>query len=177
MDLKNYEIRPYNAQTDFDSLFKIWMENHLDFISSQSDEQSYREMLFDSFKYIDGSFQIFVAVFQNEIVGYQAALPMRNNPATWKEHALSSTYVAKAHQGSGIGYELLKMMFEHLPNSNIKLFFGQAKASNVAIIKIGEKLGFKKIGDIPSSNKIPVSDPLVIHVYNVPESENIANTN
>lgn len=169
--MKEYLIREYNSKTDREDLFNIWLENHLELVSSEINKEEYRNMFFDSLKYVNGSFQVFVAIYDNSIVGYQSALPMRNNPATWREHAISSTYVLKKHQGSGIGFNLLKRMFEHLPSSDIKLFFGQARADNQVIINIGEKLGFRKVGDIPEPIKDPSVAPMVLHVFNVPKSK------
>lgn len=164
-----YTIREYNSDTDRDDLFNVWLENHSELVDSDSNIEEYRNIFFDSLRHVNGSFQVFVAIYNNNVVGYQSALPMRNNPALWREHALSSTYVLRDHQGSGIGYELLKRMFSHLPNTDINLFFGQARADNHAIIKIGEKLGFRKVGDIPEPMKDPSIPPLVLHVYNVPK--------
>lgn len=167
--MKEYFIREYNPSVDQEDLFNIWLENHSHLVNSISVKQEYQNIFYDSLKYVDDNFQVFVAIHNHKIVGYQSALPMRNNPASWREHALSSTYVLKEHQGSGIGYELLKRMFSYLPKTEINLFFGQARADNLAIIKIGESLGFKKVGDIPEPNKDPKIAPLVLHVYNVPK--------
>lgn len=167
--MKDYLIREYNPKTDREDLFNVWLDNHLELVNTNSDKEEYKNIFFDSLKYVNGSFQVFVALHKSSIVGYQSALPMRNNPATWREHALSSTYVLKTHQRSGIGFDLLKRMFDHLPNSDIKLFFGQARSDNQTIIKIGEKLGFRKVGDIPKPIKSPDIAPMVLHVYNVPK--------
>lgn len=166
---KNINIRPYNPQTDKQDIFEVWYENHKESLKDDQELEPCREKFYHMLQYIDGSFEVFVATLGEELIAYQSALPMRNTPLTWRDHAISSTYVRNKYKDSGIEYKLLKKMIQHLPQSNIKLFFGQSKASNTSMIRIGEKLGFKKIGDIPSSTKKPKTEPLVLYVYNVPE--------
>lgn len=165
---ENYQIRIGDTVNEKEDLFAIWLENNQK-ATNQLTIECYKRYFNESLKYVDGSFHVLVAVFEGEIIGYQSALPMRNNPLNWQEHALSSTYVKPKHQGSGIGYLLLKKMLERLPQTNINLFFGQTIANNTTMIAIGEKLGFKKIGEIPKSIRTPQTEQLHLYVYNVPD--------
>ncbi|PHR49178.1 MAG: hypothetical protein COA32_03770 [Fluviicola sp.] len=164
-------IRKYNPKTDKEHLFEIWYENNQNQISDEAEIEQYRDTFNHLLQYVDGSFEIFVAVLNNEVIGYQSALPIRNNPLFWREHAVSSTFVKKKYQSGGTGYNLLKRMLKHLPDSNITLFFGQTQTSNTTMISVGKKLGFKKIGVIPISNKESLNNELVLYVYNVPKNK------
>jgi RimJ/RimL family protein N-acetyltransferase len=96
---------------------------------------------------------IYLAVCDKDneiIIGYLSInnIDFRNRKAEWGGMIIGD----KNYWGKGVGTEaarlMLKFVFEEL---NINLFWAFWIEENYASIKIGEKIGFKKIGLLPQS--------------------------
>src|SRR5215471_19854926 len=57
--------------------------------------------------------------------------------------------------------------------SKLQWLIGFALASNLPMLKIGHSLGWKEVGRVPTALKPPISDDLLVCMYQVPPAEKV----
>jgi L-amino acid N-acyltransferase YncA len=98
------------------------------------------------------------------VVGWQSLLAYRPSPiSTW---AYSSTYISKQNRAKGVGLALVGFATTHAASTGISHIEAVIRIQNKAAIRIGESLGWKRVGEVPESAD---ADPVeVVYVYAAP---------
>ncbi|QQR98873.1 MAG: GNAT family N-acetyltransferase [Sphingobacteriales bacterium] len=165
-----YIIR-HSKPEDFEQVFQIWYDNQVTSLNRdiKNNLLLYKNRFQNNFKNQDGNFKFWVAEYDSIIIGFQSSNRTESNPVVTNEQAESSTYIKIGFGGKNIGYNIMKICLEELINTEIMLFYGKIIITNIAMIKIVEKLGWIKIGVTPESIKYPKFPKSLLYVYNVPE--------
>jgi L-amino acid N-acyltransferase YncA len=113
----------------------------------------------------DQLFKIWLAVVDEQIMGWQGLLPTHNNPVLAKVTAQSSTYVDPDCHFRGIATALIKTATSHADVSGLHFIVGDIAIDNSAMRHICQKAGWIEIGCIPAGKKVPEWPERVSVVY------------
>jgi phosphinothricin acetyltransferase len=91
-----------------------------------------------------GNFPIYVAEYENEILGFSSYGPFRTWPA-YQYTVENSIYVAKSHRGRGISKLLMKPLIEQAIRQQYHVIIAGIEASNQISIRIHESFGFTEV--------------------------------
>ncbi|NNE36861.1 MAG: N-acetyltransferase [Gammaproteobacteria bacterium] len=94
-------------------------------------------------------FPIYVAVEDDEIVGYSSLSAYREGRGAFSRTREVSFYIDSAYQGKNIGTELLRHAINRCPALDIKNLVAMLIEGNEASISLLEKFGFQKWGHLP----------------------------
>jgi len=94
-------------------------------------------------------FGIWVAVREDNIVGWQGLYPCRNNPIEALTVAESSTYVSPTTRAKGVGRTLLLFAQEHAMRVQLRELRGNIATTNTASLRLVDSLGWSKVGTLP----------------------------
>lgn len=97
-----------------------------------------------------------VAEESGEILGYAGAW------GVFGEADITNVCVREDSRKKGIGVNLLYFLMEEGKKADIKTFFLEVRESNVAAIKLYEKLGFHKVGIRKNFYEKPVENGIVM---------------
>lgn len=87
----------------------------------------------------------FVAVLNDEIVGFVAISPVSAKPH-YSGVAEVMVYVDECYWHNGVGTALLKRLIDEAPNNGIWCLYSSIFSSNEKSIKLHNKCGFRTIG-------------------------------
>ncbi len=82
------------------------------------------------------------------ILGWQSLLPCRSHPIFRSHWAESSTYVRQTIRVKGVGRALITHVTENAAHTGLTHIVGYVREGNIAMMKIVEGVGWKKIGTI-----------------------------
>ena len=95
-----------------------------------------------------------------EVVGWISLSPFRSNPAVKGVMAEMSAYVDPAHVSSGVTGFAVKSVLENADVSPLQYIVAFTLVSNVGVLKLCDRFGFKLVGTYPVSSKAPDATPL-----------------
>jgi L-amino acid N-acyltransferase YncA len=101
-----------------------------------------------------------------EVVGWQSLMPFENNPLERATIAESSTYVARDWARSGVGEALLRHAMVAAEDRGLTYVFGFVV--NEASVRLVEKCGWHRVGDMPAAPRRESTRPLTVVAYAVP---------
>ena len=165
------DITIRQAETcDVDQVTKIWADNSaLALGFAPNDGCDYQEYFAQKIANQTAAFKIWVAEStEGSILGWQSLLPTRNNPAILNLTAESSTYVALDHRYKGVGTAVMRHALRQAERSRLQWVIGFTLASNLPMLKVAHSLGWKEVGRVPTALKPPISDDLLVLMYQVP---------
>jgi len=99
----------------------------------------------------NGAFGYWIAEVDGQVVGWQSLLRTRPNPISRWAH--SSTYVSSHHKAKGVGTALIAFANAHARESGISHIEGFVLASNIAVTRIVESLGWQSLGIVPGDDR------------------------
>lgn len=141
------------TETEFLEIERIWMSgirNSFD-VSNEEIVNRARIKFRANFFARTRTYNFWVAIGEdNKILGWQALLPVSNNPFREKLLAESSTYIAPDQQGNGIGKKLLEHAIAEAAKSNIEYLLGFVSQSNTAAKQITHETGWITLGELPA---------------------------
>ena len=85
---------------------------------------------------------VLVAVDDGEVAGFAAYAPWRWKSG-YRNTVEDSVYIDAAHQGKGIGRELLTQLIEHAKGAGHHVMLADIESGNAASIRLHESLGFE----------------------------------
>ena len=93
-----------------------------------------------------GRYQLFVAVEEDQVVGYAASLRFHQRPA-YAPSVMSSIYLHPKHTGKGIGEKVYSELMENMKQAeDVHRVYGLVVLPNPGSERLHEKLGFKVAG-------------------------------
>jgi L-amino acid N-acyltransferase YncA len=95
-------------------------------------------------------YPIFVAVIENQVVGWISLSPYRKGRAALRYTAEVSYYLHTDFQGRKIGSRLLEFAINECPKYQIKTLFSIILEHNIVSIKLMKKFGFEQWGHMPN---------------------------
>lgn len=172
---KQIKLRVREAKTDdLHKIFFGWKSSTAEALGMDLEavtaalETRYREIFKEKFDQVDGTYKIWVAELDEELVAWQYLMPFENNPVARNFSAEISTYVNPEHQGKGIGTALVKYALKHAEHTLLQYVCGFVTKDNSAMLSVADKLGFRTIGKFPAPIKSPEADESFFLVYLVP---------
>jgi phosphinothricin acetyltransferase len=111
-------------------------------------------------------FGIWVATCEDQVVGWQALQPCRNNPIEAFTGAESSTYVSPTSRGKGVGKALLQFAQDHAVRVGLREIRGNVAVTNFASLKLVDSLGWTRVGTLPQTQDD--AHTFFLYVYAVP---------
>jgi phosphinothricin acetyltransferase len=100
------------------------------------------------YKRHDDNHTIFVMKKGGKIIGYSALSHWNGKPG-YRHTVESTTYLHRQFRHGKLGRILLHHLMRQCEKLGYHLLIGQAHADNVGMLKIAERFGFKKMGEIP----------------------------
>jgi L-amino acid N-acyltransferase YncA len=92
-----------------------------------------------------------VAIIGDEVAGFAYASPFRTRPG-YRYGVEDSLYVAKAHQGKGVGKAMLERLINDCTRRNLYTMIAViGDADNAASINVHKTCGFEITGTLPKS--------------------------
>ncbi|MCO5250072.1 MAG: N-acetyltransferase family protein [Candidatus Kapabacteria bacterium] len=95
-------------------------------------------------------YPIFVAVIENQVVGWISLSPYRKGRAALRYTAEVSYYLHADFQGRKIGSQLLEFVINECPKYQIKTLFSIILEHNIVSIKLMKKFGFEQWAYLPN---------------------------
>lgn len=144
------------TDTDFQEIEQIWISgirNSFDVSNEEIVNQAHKKFRANFFARTK-TYNFWLAIGEeNRILGWQALLPVSNNPFREKLLAESSTYIAPDQQGNGIGKKLLEHAIAEAAKSNLEYLLGFVAQSNTAAKQITQETGWITLGELPARQK------------------------
>lgn len=159
---------------DLQHIFFSWNSNYSDDSALENKqiitalEGRYREIFKSKFDQVDGTYKIWVAQMDGELVAWQYLMPFENNPVARNFSAEIGIYVNPDYQNEGIGTALVRYAQEHAKRTLLQYICGICDKNNDALLKIATKLGFKVTGEFPPPIKSPETNGSYFLTYLVP---------
>lgn len=100
-------------------------------------------------KYANDEYPIYVALFQNVIVGYCTISPYRPGRKAMAQVAEISYYIDYAHHGKGVGTKLIQFVLDDCPRIDKKYLLAILLDLNKSSVGILEKFQFTQWGHFP----------------------------
>lgn len=91
-----------------------------------------------------GKFPVYIAEYDNEILGFSSYGPFRNWPA-YQYTVENSIYVAERHRGEGISKLLMKPLIDQAIGQQYHVIIAGIEASNRVSIRLHESFGFGEV--------------------------------
>ena len=154
-------------ERDVEAVIRIWKEGITSAIGRAAVDMDQLEDFFHQ-RILSASrpFGFWVACAPDgAVVGWQALLPFDNNPATRTFFAEASTYVAKEAIGHGVGEALIRHAMAFAAEESLQYVIGFISDENHAAQAMIKKCGWKLVGDIPATNKAPITPGSTLFVF------------
>lgn len=151
--INDIEIR-LAVEDDFETIFSIWMDGiENSFNKDLIDEAILKEKFSRNFQNRCGIFNYWVAIKDNEILGWQSLTKFSYNPFKENIYAESSTYISRKCRFKGIGQLLIGYVMQQAEKSQLEYIAGFVSTANMAARKITKETGWVEIGEMPLSLK------------------------
>ena len=92
---------------------------------------------------------LLVAEHDGRVAGYAYVVPFRKRPA-YRYALKHSIYVHQDYLHAGVGRQLLAGLIDACAAAGFRQLIGYVDATNVASLRLHEKLGFRQVGLLPS---------------------------
>ena len=94
-------------------------------------------------------YPIYVAEFENNIIGYATLSPYRNGREALKQVAEISFYLQNESVRKGVGSQLVKHIIEDCKRVNKTTLLAILLDINISSVKLLQKFGFEEWGNLP----------------------------
>lgn len=94
-------------------------------------------------------FHIFGLYDSNELIGFTTTFPNK----TEGRISIGYTYIRPIFRGKGYGIEMLNLLIDWIKGKGFKEVFNKTWSSNIPVIKLNEKAGFKLIEQVKNDRK------------------------
>jgi phosphinothricin acetyltransferase len=101
-------------------------------------------------EHLSGNHPVFVAEEGGVVVGWISLSEYRKGRRALRYTSEVSFYIRKDRQGQRIGSEMLEFMIHEAQQIRIKTLIAILLGPNTASIRLLEKFGFRKWGDMPN---------------------------
>ena len=159
---------------DLQNLVEIWKERSAEAIGRPATEDE-KILLCETVERCiiqrHPSFRVWVADVDGVIVGWQSLMPCTSNPFSRYSRAESSTYTLRRTRVADLGFRLVKHAVDFAEQSPLVAIIAILRCDNIAIQRVGQRLGFVKVGDFPLIPKWS-KDLMSIYVRSVELSVN-----
>lgn len=139
-------------ENDFEKIHSIWSKGIKSTFAHLLEPKDAKDKFYKIFKGRK-KYEFWVALLNEEVIGFQSYLPISKNPLKSKYMVESSTYIDSEFINQGIGYNLLVFTLSELKKKNIQSVIAFISIDSYTTIKIAEKLDFMQIGNIPKIGK------------------------
>ena len=95
-----------------------------------------------------GRHQCFVATEAGSVIGWASSDALRAR-AAYETSVETTVYLARGHEGRGIGDALYRKLFDALEREDLHRAFAAITAPNPASVRLHEKHGFRPVGRYP----------------------------
>ena len=145
---------------DYDEIFEIYWENVKSVFPVNIPNKAAFKMDFEVyFKMRKGVFNYWVAIDENNILGWHSLNPISHHPLKTEWMAETSIYVKNNFRNQSIGSKLLKYVLTiSKKHPHLYLIIGWVSKTNESSVKMLKKAGAVVLSEIESSKKIKVKN-------------------
>lgn len=136
-------------EADVPAVLNIYNEAILTSIATFDTEEKTIEDRMEWFYGHTGSYPLYVAELNGQVVGYASLSPFIKERKAYIQTVEPSLYVDKEYRNKGVGKALYKELIDFAKNDdNIHTMIARVTAGNIASGRLHEEFGFEKVGTI-----------------------------